>query len=347
MATLVDSSNKLGGVAGSETRQRARPNADPAMRRELDLSEQTIRDLIVPIAGHEELKRSLLCGELRRYRASLEWMDPSVGGSLIDMGACGDLAPIYARALAVDRICCLDRTNHTGPARQVHESGEPFDFECFKVDLERDPFPFDDQTFDQAVVMEIVEHLAVDPMFMLAEANRVLKHAAPLLLTTPNLTAISCLYNLLWSRHPSPGMQAFGPGIMDRHHREYTPSDVAGMVEAAGFTVVKLDTFNGSPPDATMRHVRRLLKVLRWFRPEIDLDLRNDVIRCLCRKTSQVIERFPRHLYPRYRYYDYSTYDRELSERFSGRRYWGTSFTVEDPRARVDFDATKRTASEG
>ena len=112
---------------------------------------------------------------------------------------------------------------------------------------------------------------------------------------------------------------------MDRHHREYTPRDVIDLVEAAGFVIQTLDTFDSVQPGRSVRHARRLLKILNLLRPGIDLKYRNHVIRCACVKIGPVMERFPEALYPRYRFYDYSAYDRELTERFGGRRYWRTN----------------------
>lgn len=289
------------------------------------LTHDTIRDLIVPIEGYDELKHRLLVGELERYRASLEWIPPACDGSLLDMGSRGDLVPVYRAKLGYTRTCCLDGSNPTRWQRLVHRDGSSFPFESYRVQLERTPFPFVDDTFNQAVAMEVIEHLAVDPMFMLAEANRVLKPGGSLLITTPNITSLSCLYHLLWSRHPSLGSQAFGPGIMDRHHREYTPRDIIDLVQAAGFAIQRLDTFDSVQPGRSMRHARRLLKILNFLRPGIDLKYRNNVIRCSCVKIGPVIERFPESLYPRYPFYDYAAYDRELTERFGGRRYWRTN----------------------
>lgn len=310
--------------AGSSVQIESSPGRTDSPLSTERLTHAAIRDLIVPIEGYDDLKCKLLVGELERYRASLEWIQPRRHGSLLDMGSRGELVPVYLGKLGFTRTCCLDERNATRWQRLVHRDGPSFSFESYRIQLERTPFPFVDETFDQAVAMEVLEHLAVDPMFMVAEANRVLKLGGSLLITTPNITSLSCLYHLLWSRHPSLGRQTFGPGIMDRHHREYTPREVVDLVEAAGFTVEKIDTFDSVPPGRSIRHARTLLKMLNLIRPGIDLNYRNHVIRCACVKTGPVVERFPESLYPRYPYYDYAAYDRELTDRFGGRRYWRT-----------------------
>ncbi len=284
-----------------------------------------LRALIVPIEGYDDLTRRLLTGELERFRRSLECLDAHPGGSLLDLGSSGSLVPVFMHVLGFSRVACLDMSGQLGPQRLVHEDGAVYEFDSHQVNLETTPYPFPDQSFDQVVSMESLEHLAVDPMFMLAEANRVLKPGGALLLTTPNIVSLSSLYRQLWGRHPAIGGQCYGPGTMDRHHREYAPDELRELMTAAGFEVCRLDTFDTDPLPGAVRKVRSLLKVLRWFKPAIDLDQRGRVIRVSCKKVGDVVERFPKLLYPRYEYYDYAAYDRELCARFGGRRYWRTN----------------------
>ncbi len=289
-----------------------------------------VEKLIVPIEGYSALKRKLLTGELERFAQSVSCIAPCPGGRLLDLGARGDLVPVYRTMLGFDTVVCLDATADAGRKRLVHNDGTLFEYETHGVDLERDPFPYPDDHFDQVVVMEAIEHLAVDPMFTVCEANRVLKPGGGLLLTTPNITSLASLYLQLWARHPAIGRQAFGPGIMDRHHREYTPDEIRAMVHAAGFEPRRLDTFDPVEPPPSVRKMGRILKMMKWLKPDIDADHRGRVIRCACVKTSSVTERFPEVIYPRYDYYDYAAYDRKLVERFGGHRYWKTEIDVDD-----------------
>ncbi|MBU0718431.1 MAG: class I SAM-dependent methyltransferase [Planctomycetes bacterium] len=284
-----------------------------------------IRDLIIPIEGYDDLKRRLLGGELERYRRSLEWLIPCPGGSLVDLGSRGDLVPVYREVLGYERVVCLDTAGLDGPRRLVHRGGATYGFDAHRVNLEQEPFPLLDATIDQVVAMEVLEHLAFDPMFMLAEANRVLKPGGRLLLTTPNINSLASVYLQLGGRHPAVGRQAFGPGTMDRHHREYTPTEVREMLVAAGFEIQNLDTFDQIPPNPSVRRVGRLLRLLNWLKPGVERHLRGRVIRCEGVKVRGVVERFPEIVYSRYEYYDYAAYDRELTERFGGRRYWQTT----------------------
>lgn len=251
-------------------------------------------------------------------------MDARPGGWLLDLGAGGDLVPVYRDRLGYQRIVCADTAGETQSNEMVHADGRRFAFESVRVDLEHRPLPFADESFDQVVAMEVVEHLAVDPMFMLAEANRVLKPGGKLLVTTPNIASLTSLYLQLWGRHPAIGRQAFGPGIMDRHHREYAPDELRTIVQAAGFGVDQFDTFDIDPQNRSVRRVGRLLRVLSWLKTEIGEVQRGSTMRCAATKVGPVAERFPPMIYPRYSYYDYAAFDRRLTERFGGNRYWQT-----------------------
>lgn len=281
-----------------------------------------IGDLIVPIDGYSAMKRGMLTGQLERYWRSASWIEPRRGGSLLDLGACGDLVPAYCELLGYERVVCADAAGESRATELVHANGRRFAFESVGVDLEHQPLPFADDSFDQVVAMEIIEHLAVDPMFMLAEANRVLKPGGNLLITTPNIASLTSLYLQLWGRHPAIGRQAFGPGIMDRHHREYAPEELRTIVQAAGFGVDQFDTFDIDPQNRSVRRVGRLLRVLSWLKPAIGDVQRGSTMRCTATKVGPVAERFPPLIYPRYPYYDYAAFDRRLTERFGGNRYW-------------------------
>lgn len=57
--------------------------------------------------------------------------------------------------------------------------------QAYSVDLEKDRFPFKDESFDVATCLEVLEHLE-DPRNALDEIFRVLKPNGYLLISTPN-----------------------------------------------------------------------------------------------------------------------------------------------------------------
>ena len=77
------------------------------------------------------------------------------------------------------------------------------------------------RAFDVVIFAEMIEHLAINPIWTLAEIHRVLKPDGHLIVTTPNALSIERVGSVLTGRRPfvdhySP---AFGYGA--RHNREY------------------------------------------------------------------------------------------------------------------------------
>ena len=115
--------------------------------------------------------------------------------------------------------------------------------------VERQRLPFADGTFEHVIFNEVLEHLRVDPLLALSEANRVLAPGGSLLLTTPNLYFIKTVMKFLLGRGFNDPVQEFGKlrsiGHMG-HVREYSMGEVRRFVEASGFTVKshKLTQYN-------------------------------------------------------------------------------------------------------
>jgi SAM-dependent methyltransferase len=118
-----------------------------------------------------------------------------------------------------------------------------------QANLEREPVPFPDETFDQIVFSEVIEHLVFSPLPLLRELWRVLVPGGRLIVTTPNeLYAKSRLRALgrmlLWQslstqaefRHQ---MQLEGEARYTTHSRTYTMDECCWVVEQAGFAVTQ------------------------------------------------------------------------------------------------------------
>lgn len=86
--------------------------------------------------------------------------------------------------------------------------------------------PAEDGSVGLAVALDVLEHCA-DDRAALAEAARVLRPGAPLVLAVPALPA-------LWSAHDE----------VNEHRRRYTRSSLAAAIEGAGLRVERLTYFN-------------------------------------------------------------------------------------------------------
>lgn len=118
-----------------------------------------------------------------------------------------------------------------------------FNVSLASANVERTALPFESSTFDLVLGMEILEHLAIDPLFFLTEAVRVLRPGGRIVLTTPNVTSHRGVRKMLDGNAPySFGLFVPTGGVYGRHNREYAPHEVVNLCEAAGFETETLQT---------------------------------------------------------------------------------------------------------
>ena len=86
--------------------------------------------------------------------------------------------------------------------------------------------PFESASFDFAVSLDVIEHLA-DDLSALRELRRVVAPGGALLVTVP-------AYQWLWSGHDE----------INHHHRRYTRRSLQGVAEQAGWETVRTTYFN-------------------------------------------------------------------------------------------------------
>jgi SAM-dependent methyltransferase len=163
-------------------------------------------------------------------------------------------------------------------------------------DVERDEFPFDDATFDVVTCLEVLEHLAIDPMAMMAEINRVLRPGGLLVLTTPNAIRTANAVNMLLGEQPC-GWNPYNGFDSNRHNREYTPREIERLLEASGLPPAEVSTF-GTKSRGTLRNtLSGLLGIGFALVPSCPMRHRRDVIVAAGRKNSPIRNRRPDWLY--------------------------------------------------
>lgn len=198
----------------------------------------------------------------RRFVTSLTWT-PDVSGRVLDPAAGNGLFSLLIRRF------------------------RKYQFEVpGYYNLEKDPAPYADESLDGAILMEVLEHFTVDPMFCLVEFNRILKPGGFLFLTTPNIASWVSLANLI--NHHTPYVY----GMFERHHcpdrhnREYTWLEVGRMAEAAGFDIERLEAITVYPAHDAVPPI--------WG---VDPKNRGDTTFLLARKAGPVRERYCDWLY--------------------------------------------------
>lgn len=126
-------------------------------------------------------------------------------------------------------------------------------YDYFNMELER--FPYPDDEFDVVLFCEVIEHLLLDPAFVLAEVHRVLKPGGRIIVTTPNLVRWENFWAIAWGRNISDAYSGYG--AYGRHNREYTPLQLAQLMQACGYTNVQIDILNQIPHTGLAKLVKQ------------------------------------------------------------------------------------------
>lgn len=117
----------------------------------------------------------------------------------------------------------------------VLERAAPYCNNTQKVDLERDPLRFGDNSFDIILSIEVLEHLR-DPALYLAEIVRVARPGAGVIMSVPNVASLAGRIRMLFGFLPAAI-------AADRTHVAfYRPKDLKVLLARYGQTPTFLPT---------------------------------------------------------------------------------------------------------
>ena len=266
------------------------------------LSDEQLHDLLLRVdakgfpADLEELWQI----ERLRYRETLRRIPParSEDARLLDLGSSRPWLPFFQVVLGYRHIVL--NTNY--PKSGFVEDGltvrgeEPADVRVSVFDVERARFPHPNASFDVVLSLELLEHLGIDPMAMMAEVNRVLKPGGTFVLTTPNAVRYRNCVRMMLGEQPL-GWAPFNGFDNNRHNREYTPSEIDRLMRAGGITPDEVTTFGSKRQDWRRAVLQQMVRAALWPLRQCPSRLRQDVILAVGRKTSARIERRPGWLY--------------------------------------------------
>ena len=114
-----------------------------------------------------------------------------------------------------------------------------------RVDVESEPLPFPDASFDLVLFCEILEHLRSNPLNAVQEIYRVLERGGNLLISTPNITPLM-RWRFLWGKDfqddlASEFAKLESIGHMG-HFRIYSRNEVRRLLTRVGFQIIQADT---------------------------------------------------------------------------------------------------------
>jgi SAM-dependent methyltransferase len=221
---------------------------------EIDKDEVDGEALKRPGAALDEYRKA----HARRFWKSLalieEWAPPAQPLRILELGS----APYFFTALLDRYLSCRvtgvnveagvwpGEDRGTADPKMVHlrrgAKTSPLEIEIRVFNIEKDPFPFEDGSFDIVLCLEVIEHLTYSPTHMLAETHRVLKEGGKLILSTPNAISMKKTVALLCNR--SMEFPYSGYGIYGRHQREFTVGELKMLLEACHFRIVEVNLAN-------------------------------------------------------------------------------------------------------
>lgn len=142
--------------------------------------------------------------------------------SLLDVGAGygKDLLAVKERLPGASMAAV---EGYPGAVAFLRESG----VEVTSINLEREPLPFPDGTFDVVVCNQVIEHVK-ELFWLVSELTRVCKLGGRLMIGVPNLGSLHNRVALLFGRQP-PAIHVFGP-----HVRGFTNAGLRDFLQAGG-----------------------------------------------------------------------------------------------------------------
>lgn len=235
-----------------------------------------------------------------RIRETIRRIPPAASSraSLLDLGSSRAWLPFFQVLLGYRRIVLNTSYPDAGfvsDSLSVRDA-DPADMSMEVFDVERDEFPFEDERFDVVTCLEVLEHLAIDPMAMMSEINRVLKPGGLFVLSTPNAIRTSNVVNILRGEQPC-GWNAYNGFDTNRHNREYTPREIERLLAASGMTPDEVTTFGTKSRGLVRDAFARVVSVGLAAVPGCPRIHRRDVILACGTKTSTFIKRRPSWLY--------------------------------------------------
>jgi methionine biosynthesis protein MetW len=214
---------------------------------------------VAPVSDKSEWR--LPTGEIVRFPRGLR-QDTAVrlvrpGGRLLDVG-CGRGAVASLLSERFEAVHGVD-TDEEALAKAAERG-----VDVARVDLDREPLPFEEGYFDAVVSLDVIEHV-LDPGTFVRELARVLRPGGKVYLATPNVRFLGYLRTLLLQGR-FPLTSSDPQGWQGGHIHFFTNGDLEALLQESGFQEV---AHHGSAAQSARETIRyRLLARLLGARRE-------------------------------------------------------------------------------
>jgi glycosyltransferase involved in cell wall biosynthesis/SAM-dependent methyltransferase len=196
-------------------------------------------------APAEEMK-GYVGADFRRFIYTLGLVPERAGMKVLELGANPYFMTVLLsrfRDADIELANYFDCVEREGSQKVIiQQTGETLNFAYKQFNVEKDPFPYADNSFDSVLFCEIIEHLLADPVHALMEIRRVLKPGGNLILTTPNVARLENALKIIAGENIYDPYSGYGP--YGRHNREYTQMDLSSLLTSNGYAVTTMFTAN-------------------------------------------------------------------------------------------------------
>ncbi len=192
------------------------------------------KDLPLAEAKIRTWSKNYFEGNKNRYLSDLAFVKKFyTGGKILEIGS----APFHFTYL-MKRSGLAVTAIDLAPQR-FEKFIQKHQLEVLACNIEQEPLPFEEETFDLIVFFEVFEHLRINPINTLKEISRVLKSGGTLLLQTPNLYNAMRIKGMIRGQGFDDPYKEFSKlerfGHMG-HTRVYTVNQVKEFLQKTGTT---------------------------------------------------------------------------------------------------------------
>jgi len=193
-----------------------------------------------------------------------------VSTKILDIGSFPFFLPGYLSTQGFKNICTTDINRPDDFSLDTR-----WGVQSYKLDIEEEPLPCEDESLDLVLLLEVFEHLYRRPNHVFREIRRVLKPGGALIISTPNGGRIDTIIKYILRGDLGTPIYEFS-SVYEKlghftHIREYTLSEIKKYLKHFSFSVedVILSTFytNDIPNPSRIRTVMVFLRKALWFLP--------------------------------------------------------------------------------